>query len=333
MMTKTKKADLSTVQGALQHPSINKRIEDMLGKRAPQFCSALIQVSKQTHLTKCDPMTIIGGAMTAASMDLSIDPNLGFAHIVPYGKSAQFQMGYKGFIQLALRTGQYAAMNDFSVNKEAFVSFNPVTGDLVLESDKLDESGDIVGYGFYFRLVNGFEKTVYWPKEKIEKHAKQFSKSYAKGFGPWKDMFDAMARKTVIKLTLGKYGILSTEMQMAVTRDQAVIVDDGEQAMVYADNETSTSSPVYAEPALPAEKASAAEAEITDEAPTGDLKDVGEMNKTELNFEITSHKKAPYFDAVLETCKLGDELDWKTYPMSCKRDFVTALRETAAAGA
>ncbi len=120
-----KKPDMSTVQGALKHPSISGRIEEMLGKRAPQFCSALIQVSKSnSYLAKCEPMTIIGSAMTAAAMDLSIDPNLGFAHIVPYGKQAQFQMGYKGFIQLGLRTGQYAAMNDFKVNKDAFVSFN-----------------------------------------------------------------------------------------------------------------------------------------------------------------------------------------------------------------
>jgi recombination protein RecT len=128
MMTKTEKP--KNVAMALQIPTISKRIEDMMGKRAPQFCSALIQVSKQSHLADCEPMSIIGSAMTAAAMDLSIDPNLGFAHIVPYnnrdGKVAQFQMGYKGFIQLALRTGQYAQMNDFKVNKEAFISFSPV---------------------------------------------------------------------------------------------------------------------------------------------------------------------------------------------------------------
>jgi len=273
--------------------------------------------------------------MTAAAMDLSIDPNLGFAHIVPYnsrdGKTAQFQMGYKGFIQLGLRTGQYGAMNDFAVNKEAFVSFNPVTGDLVLDSDKLDESGDIVGYGFYFRLVNGFEKTVYWPKEKIENHAKRFSKSYAKGYGPWTEMFDAMARKTVIKLTLGKYGILSTEMQMAVTRDQAVISDDGENEMVYADNETSASGPVYDEVEIPeptpkAEKKKVAEAPKAEPAGDG-LTPVEDMGKSAIDAAIELHSAEPYFETVMKSNQLGDDPDYTKYPLSAKRQIVSDLRD------
>ena len=344
MMTKKEKP--RDVAMALQVPAINNRIEEVMGKRAPQFCSALIQVSKQKHIAGCEPFTVIGAAMTAASMDLSIDPNLGFAHIVPYnsrdGKQAQFQMGYKGFIQLGLRTGQYAAMNDFAVNKEAFVSFNPVTGDLVLDSEKLDESGEIVGYGFYFRLVNGFEKTVYWPKEKIEAHAKRFSKSYSKGYGPWTEMFDAMARKTVIKLTLGKYGILSTEMQQAVTMDQAVVSNDGESDMVYADNETTASGPVYDEPAIPEtdepkeEQPPAAEEEQQQEEPPKEddqkqeesvsLTPVEDLGKTEIDAELKNHMNESYFSAVAKPHMLGDDENYLKYPISAKRDLLTDLR-------
>lgn len=324
----TKKSPPKDVAHALQVPAISQRIEDVMGKRAPQFCSALIQVSKQDHLKKCEPFTVIGAAMTAAAMDLSIDPNLGFAHIVPYKTQASFQMGYKGFIQLGLRTGQYAQMNDFKVNKEAFISFNPVTGDLKLDDEKLDEDAeDIVGYGFYFRLVNGFEKTVYWPKEKVEAHAKRYSQAYRKGYGPWKDNFDGMAAKTVIKLALSKYGILSTEMQMAITRDQSVITNDGDNEMVYPDN-AEASGPVYDEPDIPDGDDEEKKDSPKKEEPKG-LTDPADMDKTALKAEMKVHEKRPYFEDVLAPFMPPEGGDWTKHGVSMLREVVVEMRTAA----
>lgn len=228
-----------TVKSLLQQANYKGRFEEVLGRRAPQFMASISVASNSRALANAEPKSVIAAAFIAATLDLPIDKNLGFAHIVPYGGVAQFQMGYKGYIQLALRTGKYEAMNDFAVNKEAFVSFNPMTGDLKLDPEKLDEdSPNIVGYAFYFRLVGGFEKMTYWPKSKVESHAKRYSQAYRSGKqdSPWFTQFNAMALKTIISNTLRKYGILSVELQQALVNDQASRSDiDGEP--VYLDGE------------------------------------------------------------------------------------------------
>lgn len=221
-------------------PSVQGKINELVGKRSAAFCTTLVQMSAQPQLKKCSAMSIMGAAMTAATMDLPINQNLGFAYVVPYGKEAQFQMGYKGFIQLAQRTGQYLAMNDAIIPHGCLKSYNELTGELIVdfESEDRDDLEKADGYAFYFELLNGFKKTVFWSTEKIEKHAERYSQSYRKGFGPWSDNFDAMALKTVIKLTLGKYGVLSVDIQTALKTDQSVIDPLTEEAadIDYADN-------------------------------------------------------------------------------------------------
>jgi len=211
-----------------------------MGDKAPLFVASIIQASNSGLLAKADPRTIIASAYTAACLDLPVDKSLGFAHIVPYAGKATLQLGYKAYIQLALRTGQYATLNDFTVNKAAFVSYDVRSGELVLDEDKLDEyDEDIVGYAFYFKLVTGFEKTAYWTKEKVEKHAKKYSQAYKKGKkdSPWLTQFDAMAIKTVISNTLRKYGILSVQMQTALKFDQAVRSDINSEDPNYIDGQ------------------------------------------------------------------------------------------------
>ena len=220
-----KNGNLNTTQGytikqLLSAENVKKRFEETLGKKAPQFMASIINlVNSDTNLQKCDQMSVISSAMVAASLDLPIDKNLGYAWVVPYGNKAQFQMGYKGYIQLALRTGQYRNINVIEVYEGELIKWDRLTEEIELDFEQR-KSDKIIGYVGYFELLNGFRKTVYWPKEDIERHRKRFSKS---DFG-WKNDYDAMAKKTVIRNLLSKWGILSIEMQQAYIED----VSEGE---------------------------------------------------------------------------------------------------------
>jgi len=216
--------------------SVKAKFEELLGKRATGFITSVMQVTNgNNYLAKADPISIYNAAAMAATLDLPINNNLGFAWIVPYGNQAQFQIGWKGLVQLAQRTGQYKAINVIDVYENQFTSFNSLTEELKADFS-IEGEGKIIGYVAYFRLVNGFEKTCYWSAEKVEKHGKRFSKSFSSG--PWKTDFDAMAKKTVLKSTLSKWGILSIEMQNAFIADQAVIKDIDSMDISYPDNTT-----------------------------------------------------------------------------------------------
>jgi len=206
---------VNSIKALLSSESVKKRFDEIMGKRAQQFMSSIINlVNSDTNLQKCDPMSVISAAMVAATLDLPIDKNLGYAWIVPYGNKASFQLGYKGYVQLALRTGKYRAINAIPIREGELVKWNPLTEELVVDFEKR-KSDAIIGYAGFFELVNGFRKVVYWSKEEIEAHRKRFSKS---DFG-WKNDYDAMALKTVIRNMLSKWGILSIEMQEAYVKD------------------------------------------------------------------------------------------------------------------
>jgi recombination protein RecT len=203
---------LKTLLGA---DSVKKRFEEVLGKRANQFATSILNLyNSETQLQKCEPMSIISSAMVAASLDLPVDKNLGYMWIIPYGNKAQPQLGYKGYIQLALRTGQYKSINVIEVYEGELKKWNRLTEEFEIDFDS-KVSDAIIGYAAHFELINGFSKTVYWTKEEVEKHRQRFSKS---DFG-WKRDWDAMAKKTVLKNMLSKWGILSIEMQRAFVED------------------------------------------------------------------------------------------------------------------
>mgnify|MGYP001295615684 CR=1 FL=1 len=204
-----------TLKTLLNADSVKKRFEEVLGKRSNQFATSILNLyNSETQLQKCEPMSIISSAMVAASLDLPVDKNLGYAWIIPYSNKAQFQLGYKGYIQLALRTGQYKHINVVEVYEGELQKWNRLTEEFEIDFDK-KESDAVIGYAAYFELINGFKKTVYWTKEEVEKHRKKFSKS---DYG-WKNDWDAMAKKTVLKNMLAKWGILSIEMQKAFIED------------------------------------------------------------------------------------------------------------------
>lgn len=210
----------------------------MLGKRANQFISSLISVTNSNKLlAKADPATVVSSAMVAATLDLPINQSLGFAYIVPYKGQAQFQLGYKGMIQLAMRSGQFKTFNDFIVPSGALQDYDEMTGRISVDWSKGNDGKEPDGYGVYMALTNGFEKTVFWSFDKVTKHAKRFSQSYSKGYdSPWKSDFNAMALKTVIKHTLSKYAPLSVDMQKGIEADQGVVDLDG-NVSAYPDNE------------------------------------------------------------------------------------------------
>ena len=226
----------TTTKDLFAQSNIKDRFEKLLGDKAPGFISSVLQVVNNNKLlAKAKPSTVLNAAATAAVLDLPINQNLGFAWIVPYKNEAQFQMGWKGFVQLALRTGQYDKLNVIEVYKNQFVSFNAMTEELDADFG-IEGEGEIVGYASYLKLNSGFEKTVYWSKTKVTNHAKKYSKSFGSSFSPWSDneQFHAMAKKTVLKNMISKWGIMSIEMQTAQTVDQAVIREENE--VDYVDN-------------------------------------------------------------------------------------------------
>lgn len=232
-----------TPQGFIKDLNVQKMITDRLGKRAGQFTTSLLSlVNANDNIAKCTPVTIVQAALTAASMDLPINQNLGFAYIVPYKNhgvmEAQFQMGWKGFVQLAQRSGKFKTINTTDVREGEVKTRDRMTGELEftwIEDDNERNSKAIVGYLAYFELLNGFKKSLFMTKAEIEHHAGRYSQSFKSGFNsPWKTDFDLMAQKTALKLLLGKFAPLSTEMQEAVAADQSV--DDG-TGRRYIDND------------------------------------------------------------------------------------------------
>jgi len=219
-------SNLQLLKTSLESDVVKDKFTDMLGKKAPGFISSIISsVSTNPKLLECDPNTIIASAAVAASIDLPIIPSLGYSYIVPYAGKAQFQMGYKGLIQLAMRTGQYRTINALVVFEGELRSVDKLTGFVDVNGEK--ESNTVIGYLGYFKMLNGFEKMLYMTVEEMDSHGARYSKTFNKESGLWKKDPEVMGKKTVLKLLLSKYGFLSIEMQTAVETDQGVVTDAG----------------------------------------------------------------------------------------------------------
>lgn len=213
-----------TLKSMLGNDNVKARFQEILGKKAPGFISSILSVANSnTLLQKADPKSVMNAAVIAATLDLPINPNLGFAYIVPYGSQGQFQLGYKGLIQLCMRSGQYAKIEVNEVYEGEVSIKNRFTGEYEFNEPV---SNKIVGYLAYFKLNNGFEKYLYMTKEECEAHGKKYSQTYKRGGGIWSSDFDAMAKKTCLKQLLSKFGIMSIEMQRAQVFDQAVVKND-----------------------------------------------------------------------------------------------------------
>lgn len=234
------------VSNFLQSKSILDKFTSLLGDKAQGFITSIITIVNQSkELQNATHESIYTAALMAASLDLPLNQNLGFAYIVPYNNNkadlqeAQFQMGWKGFVQLAQRTGLYKNISATAILEGQIISDNPLFG---YEFDFNVKSDIVVGYASYFRLLNGFEKVFYMSIEDIQKHAKKYSQTYKSDKdwvvkkSRWSQDFDSMALKTVIKLLISKFGPMSIEMQKAIISDQSVIKNIDTMEVDYVDN-------------------------------------------------------------------------------------------------
>lgn len=246
---KKEQTPLQKISTLMNGEEAKKKFGEILGSRAPQFItSVMTAVSSNPLLSNATSTSVYGAALMAAAVDLPVVNSLGFSYIVPFnskkkdpqtGKDvyineAQYQIGAKGFIQLAMRSGQYLAITVNEVYDGELEVKNRFTEEYLFHERKSDK---VVGYLAYFKLVNGMEKFLYMSNEELMKHAGQYSQTFKKfGTGLWKDNFDAMAKKTVIKRLLNKFGILSIDMQNAVLFDQGIKQGDNAEIQ-YKDNE------------------------------------------------------------------------------------------------
>jgi len=236
------------LKAAMKLESIQNSFREVLKDRAPSYMTSILSVvNTDKTLTQCEPMSIITGAMTAATLDLPLDKNLGYAYLVPFKdykngnvQKAQFILGYKGYIQLAQRSGRYKALNVTPVYEGELISWNRLTEEIDFDPEKR-VSDVVIGYCGHFELLNGFKKTVYWTKQEVENHRMKHNKMKDKKTlsGVWASDYDSMACKTVLRNLLSKWGILSIEMQTAEIRDERTMDFDTET------NEIKIAEPVF----------------------------------------------------------------------------------------
>lgn len=229
-----------SVKGLLEDPKYKKRFEEIMGKRSAAFCSSILSaVTSNKDLQLCDPNSVVLAGVMAATLDLPVDSNLGFAAIVPYnsreGKRAQFQIMAKGFVQLGIRSGQYKKMGVSRVYDGQLVEWDELTSTLKLDTEA-KKSDTVIGFASYFQLLNGFESYFYMSVADAKAHGKQYSKSFSSPYGKWQTDFEVMALKTVKKLNLSRWGILSVDLQTAIKVDQGVLKSDNLEDTEFPDS-------------------------------------------------------------------------------------------------
>lgn len=224
MANEVTKQQKVTIQSLVHNEEFVSKAQDILQDGTPQFMASVLTLANSNKLLgECDPIKLYNCCLMAAALKLPFNQNLGQAYIVPFKGEPQLQIGWKGFIQLAQRSGQFKRINCSDVREGEIVKRDRLTGEI--EFDWLDdaerEKKQVIGYVAYFELLNGYQQTLYMSKAEVEAHAKKYSQTYKQGFGVWKDNFDAMARKTLIKRILNQFAPLSVDMAKAMEYDQA----------------------------------------------------------------------------------------------------------------
>jgi len=196
-------------------PSVQQQFQNALDKNSNLFVASLIDLyASDTYLQQCEPAMVVAEALKAATLKLPINKSLGFAYIVPYKKQGkqipQFQLGYRGMIQLAMRSGIYKYLNADVVYEGEYRGYSKLTGNLDLDGEK--KSDIVIGYFAYIESVNGFKKSVFCTRDDMEKHAQKYSKAYSRDSSPWQTEFDQMAIKTMLRRLLSKYGLMTVDM-------------------------------------------------------------------------------------------------------------------------
>lgn len=232
-----------TLRELFNDPIIKTKVKQLIGKNSATFATSVMQIANSNALLRtAEPSSVFNAACMAATLNLPLQNGLGFAYIVPFKNNkerkveAQFQIGYKGFIQLAQRSGQFKRLVALPVYKKQLLKKDFINGFEFDWEQEPEKDENPIGYYAYFKLVNDFSAELYMSHDDIIKHAQRYSQTFKKGFGVWHDNFEAMALKTVMKLLLSKQAPLSVEMQQAVLADQAVVKDLENQEFNYADN-------------------------------------------------------------------------------------------------
>lgn len=245
----------------LSQDAVKERINEVVGgKDGQRLITAIISATTANKsLQECSNQSILSAALVGESLKLSPSPQLGQYYMVPFKNNkqqiteAQFQLGYKGYIQLALRSGQYKKLNVMAIKEGELVSFNPLEEEIevnLIQDEREREEAKTIGYYAMFEYLNGFKKAMYWSREKMESHALKYSKGYQvkKGYTFWEKDFDGMAYKTMLRQLISKWGIMSIDMQTALDSDMAVINDDGTKNYVENNDDfISEENVVYAE--------------------------------------------------------------------------------------
>ena len=240
------KIGISAIKKMLNSESVQKQFNDMLGKKSAGFITSVLSVCQNNELlAKAEAKSVVLAAASAAALDLPINPNLGYAAIVPYFDRKKnlnlgtFQLQRNGWVELCMRTGQVVRMANEPVYDGELVSHNRFTDEYIFDESKRT-SDTIIGYMAYAKLTNGFEKTVYWSVDKCKEHGLRYSQTFKKGYGLWVDNFSAMALKSVLKHLIVKYLPKSIELNMAIERDNATMEGELDNMKPrYYDNPTS----------------------------------------------------------------------------------------------
>lgn len=266
-MQQVTKAENMKMSSYLAMPTMQKHLHGVLGERKEKFVTNLVSVTSQNKvLEECTNSSVVAGAIVATSLNLSLNSSFGYAYLVPFknkkfgnAKEAQFQIGWKGYVQLAMRTGQYRRINAIPIKENQFISWSPLMEELKLRNEATGV-GKTVGYVGFFELTNGFIKTIFWTHDQMLNHADQYSQAFNKEAYKklinneipesemwkyssfWYKNFDDMALKTIMRQLLSKFGILSEDMQIAYESDNAVIREDGTRDYVEAETYSSEDS-------------------------------------------------------------------------------------------
>lgn len=231
-----------TFSAFLATDAMKKKINEMVGgEKGQQFVTSIISaVSANPQLAECDNASIVSAALVGQALNLSPSPQLGQFYMVPFNdnkrgyKVAQFQIGYKGYIQLAIRSGQYKKLNVLAIKEGELKRYDSLNEEIeveLIEDEEKRENAETIGYYAMFEYLNGFRKTLYWSKAKMEQHALKYSMGYRakKGYTFWEKDFDGMAIKTMLRQLISKWGIMSIDltMQKALESDMAVVKEDG----------------------------------------------------------------------------------------------------------
>lgn len=251
----------ATFSNFLTQEGVKRKINEVIGGKDGQrfMTSILSAVSTNPALAECDNGTILSAAFLGEALRLSPSPQLGQFYFVPFkdnklGRTvAQFQLGYKGYIQLAIRSGQYKKLNVLAIKEGELINYDPLNEEIdvqLIDDEEKREEAKTIGYYAMFEYMNGFRKTLYWSKAKMEAHALKYSKGYAakKGYTFWEKDFDGMAFKTMLRQLISKWGIMSIDMQTALEKDMAVIKENGEPDYIDVEVETEEIKQIEAEP-------------------------------------------------------------------------------------